>query len=95
MPVAPTLSKRENRLLTVALKTVVSKTPKSAGVFDRLVQAGLLGADGRATEAGRQALRAPQDTPHANSDDFGAGLDVNPRHKGKYQSGDRRNGTRH
>lgn len=94
MPVAMSLSKRESRLLAVAIKTTVSKTPKSAGVFDRLVEAGLLGPDGRATEAGRQALRVPQDIQHDNTDDFGAGLGLDRHHKGKYQSGDRRNGAR-
>ena len=93
MPVATSLSKRERRLLTLALKTTVSRTPKSEWIFDRLVSAGYLDQHGRGTDAGRRAIY-PQDSQHDKLDDFGAGLDVDRSHKGKYQSGDRRNGTR-
>lgn len=93
MSVAAPLSKRERRLLTLALKTTVSRTPKSEGVFDRLVNAGYLDPSGRGTAAGRRAIY-PEESQHEPSNDFGAGIDVDRSHKSKYQSGDRRHGTR-
>lgn len=94
MSVELSLSKREHRLLTVALKTTVSRTPKSAGTFDRLVTTGLLGQDGRITQPGRQAISSHQDTPHVNSNDYNSGITHDDSHKSKYQRGDRRTGTR-
>lgn len=97
MPAPAYLSKRERRLLDLAVKTAVSRTPRAEGVYDRLTEYGYI-VDGRATEAGRQALRNPQDTIDDSSDNttntgnLRGGLDTN--HKGKYQSGNRGHGTR-
>ncbi len=63
------LSKRERRLLALAVTTKVIRTPTSGNVFDKLVQRTLLEPDGGITDLGREALKAPVDeNNHGDTD---------------------------